>query len=59
MTRKLKILTHAISTKVPYQPNYSSPKSLIDIRDNRTLKEYLALLDNARLIRLLIKTNYT
>lgn len=59
MTRKLKILTHAINIKVPYQPNYSSPKSLVDIRDNRTLKEYLALLDNARLIRLLTKTNYT
>ena len=53
--RKLKILTHAISTSVPYQPNYSSLKSLVDIRDDRTLKEYLAMLDSAGLIRLLMK----
>ena len=53
--RKLKILTHAISTNVPYQPNYSSLKSLVDIRDDRTLKEYLAMLDSAGLIRLLMK----
>uniref|UniRef100_UPI00262C4F83 3-dehydroquinate dehydratase n=1 Tax=uncultured Campylobacter sp. TaxID=218934 RepID=UPI00262C4F83 len=54
--RKLKILTHAISTNVPYQPNYSSLKSLVDIRDDRTLKEYLAMLDSAGLIRLLMKS---
>ena len=53
--RKLKILTHAISANVPYQPNYSSLKSLVDIRDDRTLKEYLAMLDGAGLIRLLMK----
>ena len=53
--RKLKILTHAISANVPYQPNYSSLKSLVDIRDDRTLKEYLAMLDSAGLIRLLMK----
>ena len=53
--RKLKILIHAISTNVPYQPNYSSLKSLVDIRDDRTLKEYLAMLDSAGLIRLLMK----
>jgi AAA ATPase len=53
--RKLKILIHAISTNVPYQPNYSSLKSLVDIRDDRTLKEYLAMLDGAGLIRLLMK----
>jgi len=53
--RKLKILTHTISTNVPYQPNYSSLKSLVDIRDDRTLKEYLAMLDSAGLIRLLMK----
>lgn len=53
--RKLKILTHAISTNIPYQPNYSSLKSLVDIRDDRTLKEYLAMLDSAGLIRLLMK----
>ena len=53
--RKLKILTHAISTNVPYQPNYSSLKSLVGIRDDRTLKEYLAMLDSAGLIRLLMK----
>ena len=54
-SRKLKILTHTISTNVPYQPNYSSLKSLVDIRDDRTLKEYLAMLDSAGLIRLLMK----
>lgn len=53
--RKLKILTHAISANVPYQPNYSSLKSLVDIRDDRTLKEYLTMLDSAGLIRLLMK----
>ena len=53
--RKLKILIHAISTNVPYQPNYSSLKSLVDIRDDRTLKEYLAMLDSTGLIRLLMK----
>lgn len=53
--RKLKILTHAISTNVPYHPNYSSLKSLVEIRDDRTLKEYLTMLDSAGLIRLLMK----
>ena len=53
--RKLKILAHAISTNVPYKPNYSNLKSLVDIRDDRTLKEYLAMLDSAGLIRLLMK----
>ncbi|WP_349304329.1 AAA family ATPase [Campylobacter sp. RM16189] len=53
--RKLKILTHAIGVNVPYQPNYSRLKSLVDIRDDRTLKEYLAMLDSAGLIRLLMK----
>lgn len=53
--RKLKILTHAIGVSVPYQPNYSNLKSLVDIRDDRTLKEYLAMLDSAGLIRLLMK----
>lgn len=53
--RKLKILTHVISVSVPYQPNYSNLKSLVDIRDDRTLKEYLAMLDSAGLIRLLMK----
>ncbi|QCD44478.1 ATP-binding protein [Campylobacter mucosalis] len=53
--RKLKILTHAISVNVPYQPNYSHLKSLVDIKDDRTLKEYLTMLDSAGLIRLLMK----
>lgn len=53
--RKLKLLLHAISGNVPRSPNYTDLKKMIDIKDDRTLKEYLTMLENAGLIRLLMR----
>ncbi|NLK66173.1 MAG: ATP-binding protein [Campylobacteraceae bacterium] len=53
--RKLKLLLHAISENVPYSPNYTDLKKIVDIKDDRTLKNYLAMLENAGLIRLLMR----
>lgn len=53
--RKLKLLLHAISGNVPYSPNYTDLKKMIDVKDDRTLKEYLTMLENAGLIRLLMR----
>lgn len=53
--RKLKLLLHAIGGNVPYSPNYTDLKKMIDVKDDRTLKEYLTMLENAGLIRLLMR----
>ena len=53
--RKLKILLNAVSNSVPFMPNYTNLKNLVGIKDDRTLKEYLAMLENADIIRLLMR----
>ena len=53
--RKLKLLLHAIGGNIPYSPNYTDLKKMINIKDDRTLKEYLTMLENTGLIRLLMR----
>ncbi len=42
---------------VPFTPTMSSLKKSIDVKDDRTLKEYLSHLDDAGLITLLMKSS--
>ena len=55
--KKIKLLLAIIMENVPFMPTISSLKSAIDVSDDRTLKEYLAKLDNAGLIKLLMKSS--
>ncbi|MCD8213531.1 MAG: AAA family ATPase [Campylobacter sp.] len=53
--RRLKILLSVIMKSVPFVPNMANLKKLTTIKDDRTLKEYLAKLDDTGLIKLLMK----
>ena len=53
--KKIKLLLSVIMENVPFTPTISSLKRSIDIKDDRTIKEYLARLDDAGLIKLLMK----
>jgi len=55
--RKIKLLLSVIIKSVPFTPKMSELKKATDISDDRTLKEYLSKLDDAGLIKLLMK-NY-
>ncbi len=55
--KKIKLLLAIIMENVPYTPTISSLKSAIEVSDDRTLKEYLSKLDNAGLIKLLMKSS--
>ena len=55
--KKIKLLLSIIMENVPYTPTISSLKSAIEVSDDRTLKEYLSKLDNAGLIKLLMKSS--
>ena len=55
--KKIKLLLAIIMENVPYTPTISSLKSAIEVGDDRTLKEYLSKLDNAGLIKLLMKSS--
>lgn len=57
--KKIKKLLSIIMKNVPFTPNISSLKKAIDIKDDRTLKEYLAKLDDAGLIKLLMKSSHS
>lgn len=54
--RKMKLLLSIIMQSVPFTPNIKSLKEKVDVKDDRTLKEYLNKLDDAGLIKLLMKT---
>ena len=55
--KKIKLLLAIIMENVPYTPTISSLKTAIEVSDDRTLKEYLSKLDNAGLIKLLMKSS--
>lgn len=51
---KIKRLLSAIMYSVPFKPNISELQKILDIKDSRTLKEYLSYLDDAGIIKLLM-----
>ena len=53
--KKIKQLLAIIMQNVPYTPTVSSLKKSIEVKDDRTLKEYLYYLDKSALIKLLMK----
>ncbi|AFL69633.1 ATP-binding protein [Sulfurospirillum barnesii] len=53
--KKIKILLSIIIKSVPFEPNISDMKKAAEIADDRTLKEYLSKLDDAGLIKLLMR----
>ncbi len=55
--KKIKLLLSIISESVPFTPTLKKLKEAIDIQDDRTLKEYLYRLDDAGLIKLLMKSS--
>lgn len=52
--KKMKMLLGIILKSVPFIPNMTTLKNAIDVKDDRTLKEYLSKLDDAGLIKLLM-----
>ncbi|MBP6497912.1 MAG: AAA family ATPase [Campylobacteraceae bacterium] len=55
--KKIKTLLSIIIKSVPFEPNLSDMKKAADITDDRTLKEYLSKLDDAGLIKLLMRNS--
>lgn len=51
---KIKRLLSTIMYSVPFKPNISELQKILDIKDSRTLKEYLSYLDSAGIIKLLM-----
>jgi len=55
--KKIKLLLSVIMEHVPFTPTISRLKKSIEVKDDRTIKEYLAHLDDAGLIKLLMKSS--
>jgi len=55
--KKIKLLLSVIMENVPFTPTMKSLKQSIEVKDDRTIKEYLARLDDAGLIKLLMKSS--
>jgi len=55
--KKIKMLLSVIIKSVPFEPKISELKIATDIKDDRTLKDYLAKLDDAGLIKLLMRNS--
>jgi len=55
--RKIKMLLSVIIKSVPFEPKISTLKKAADIKDDRTLKDYLSKLDDAGLIKLLMQNS--
>jgi len=55
--KKIKLLLAVIMQNVPFTPTMSSLKKNIEVKDDRTIKEYLSHLDDAGLIKLLMKSS--
>jgi predicted AAA+ superfamily ATPase len=56
-TKKIKQLLAIIMQNVPFTPTISTLKKDIEVKDDRTLKEYLYYLDKSSLIKLLMKNS--
>jgi predicted AAA+ superfamily ATPase len=52
--KKIKMLLSVIIKSVPFEPKIADLKKATDIKDDRTLKDYLSKLDDAGLIKLLM-----
>jgi len=55
--KKIKMLLSVIIKSVPFEPKMSDIKKATDIKDDRTLKDYLSKLDDAGLIKLLMQNS--
>ncbi len=55
--KKMKILLSVIIKSVPFEPKIIDLKNATNIKDDRTLKDYLAKLDDAGLIKLLMQNS--
>jgi len=55
--KKIKMLLSIIIKSVPFDPKMSELKKAADIKDDRTLKDYLSKLDDAGLIKLLMQNS--
>ncbi|MEA3491150.1 MAG: AAA family ATPase [Campylobacterota bacterium] len=55
--RKLKSLLKVISASVPFTPDMKKLKNIIGVGDERTLKNYLKYLEDAGLIKMLMKSS--
>lgn len=55
--KKIRALLTFIAQNVPYSPNWHDLTKLLDIGDERTLKNYFSLLEDADLIKLLYKSS--
>ena len=55
--KKIHALLAFIAQNVPYSPNWKDLCKLIEVGDERTLKNYFALLDDADLIKLLYSSS--
>ena len=55
--KKIKMLLSIIIKSVPFEPKMSNLKKAADIKDDRTLKDYLSKLDDAGLIKLLMQNS--
>ena len=55
--KKLKSLLKVISTSVPFTPDMKKLKGIIGVGDERTLKNYLKYLEDAGLIKMLMKSS--
>ena len=55
--KKIKLLLSVIMENVPFTPTIKSLKQSVEVKDDRTIKEYLARLDDAGLIKLLMKSS--
>ena len=55
--KKLKLLLAVIMKNVPFTPKISELKKSVEVSDDRTIKEYLSKLDDAGLIKLLMKSS--
>ena len=55
--KKLKLLLSVIMKEVPFVPNLERIKNIIDVKDARTIKEYLIKLEEARIVKLLMKSS--
>jgi len=55
--KKIKQLLAIIMQNVPFTPTVSTLKKSIEVKDDRTLKEYLYYLDKSALIKLLMKNS--
>ena len=55
--KKIKMLLSVIIKSVPFEPKITDLKNAADIKDDRTLKDYLSKLDDAGLIKLLMQNS--